>query len=67
MFICCIAKILINDYIWRLLNADDQISAEHRISLSVKFKNYSDVFLDEGASILLKSSQYEYSIKLMSE
>ena len=37
------------------------------MSLSVKFKDYSDIFLDEGASMLLKSSQYEYSIKLIFE
>ena len=37
------------------------------MSLSLKFKEYSDVFLDEDTSVLLKFSQYEYSIKLMSE
>ena len=37
------------------------------MSLSVEFKNYSDVFLDEDTSVLLKFSQYEHSIELMSE
>ena len=37
------------------------------MSLSVKFKDYSDVFSDKDASILSKFSQYEHSIKLMSE
>ena len=36
------------------------------MSLSVEFKNYSDIFLDEDTSILLKFSQYKHSIKLMS-
>ena len=67
MFICCIAKVLTDNYIQRSSDADDQISAECRMSLSVKFKDYSDVFLDEDISILLKFSQYEHSIKLMSE
>ena len=67
MFICCIAKVLTDNYIQRLSDADNQISAEHRMSLSVKFKNYSDIFSDKGTSILLKFSQYKHSIKLMSE
>ena len=67
MFICCIAKILTDDYIWGSLNADDQISAECKMSLSVKFKNYLNMFSDEDTSILLKFSQYEHSIKLMPE
>ena len=67
MFICCIAKVLTDDHIWELSDADDQISAECKMSLSVKFKDYSDVFLDEDTNILLKFSQYKYSIKLMSE
>ena len=37
------------------------------MSLPMKFEDYSDIFSDEDASILLKSSQYEHSIKLMSE
>ena len=37
------------------------------MSLSVKFKNYSDIFSDEDTSVLLKFSQYEHNIKLMSE
>ena len=56
MFICCIVKVLTDNYIWGSSDADDQISAEHRMSLSVKFKDYSDVFLDEGTSVLLKFS-----------
>ena len=36
------------------------------MSLSVEFKDYLDVFSDEDTSILLKFSQYKYSIKLMS-
>ena len=66
MFICCIVKVLTDNYIQRSSDADDQISAECKMSLSVKFKNYSDVFSDEGASVLLKFSQYEHSIKLIS-
>ena len=58
---------LTDNHIWRLSDTDNQISAECKISLSVKFKDYSDIFLDEDTSILLKLSQYEYSIKLMSE
>ena len=58
---------LTDNYIQESSDADDQISAECKMSLSVKFKNYSDIFLDEGTSILLKLSQYKHSIKLMSE
>ena len=67
MFICCIAKVLINNYTQRLLDADNQISVEHEISLSVKFEDYSNIFSDEGISMLLKFSQYKHSIKLMPE
>ena len=66
MFICYIAKILTDNYIWRSSDTDDQISAECKMSLSVKFKNYLDVFSDKDTSILLKFSQYKHSIKLMS-
>ena len=58
---------LTNNHIWELSDADDQISAECKMSLSVKFKNYLDMFLDEGTSVLLKFSQYKHSIKLMPE
>ena len=37
------------------------------MSLSVKFEDYSDIFSDEGTSVLLKFSQYKHSIKLMSK
>ena len=47
---------LTNDYIQRSSDTDNQISAEHKMSLSVKFKDYSDIFSDEGTSILLKFS-----------
>ena len=67
MFICCIVKILTDNYTQRSSDADNQISAEHEMSLSVKFKDYLNVFLDKDASILLKFSQYKHSIKLMSE
>ena len=67
MFICCIAKMLTDNYIQRSSDTDDQISAEYRISLLVKFKNYLNMFSDEDTSILLKLSQYEHSIKLMSK
>ena len=36
------------------------------MSLSVEFEDYLNIFLDKDTSILLKFSQYEYSIKLMS-
>ena len=67
MFICCIAKVLANNHTQRLSDTDNQISAEYKMSLSVKFKNYSDMFSDEDTSILLKFSQYKHSIKLMPE
>ena len=67
MFVCYIAKMLTDNYIWESSDTDDQISAECKMSLSVKFKNYSDVFSDEDTSVLLKFSQYKHSIKLMSE
>ena len=57
---------LINNYTQGLSDTDDQISAEHKMSLLVKFKDYSDMFSDKDTSILLKFSQYKYSIKLMS-
>ena len=66
MFICCIAKVLINNYIQRSLNTNNQISAEHKMSLSVEFKNYLNMFSDEDTSMLSKFSQYKHSIKLMS-
>ena len=37
------------------------------MSLLVEFEDYSDIFSDKGTSMLLKFSQYEHSIKLMSE
>ena len=58
---------LTDNYIQKSLNADDQISAECKMSLSVKFEDYLNVFSDEDTSILLKFSQYKHSIKLMSE
>ena len=58
---------LINNYTQRSSDTDNQISAECKISLSVKFEDYLNVFLDEDTSMLLKFSQYEYSIKLISE
>ena len=67
MFICYIAKVLTNNHIWGLSDTDNQISAEYEMSLSVKFKNYLNIFSDEGTSVLLKFSQYKYSIKLMPE
>ena len=56
MFICSIVKVLVDDYIWGLSDADDQISAECEMSLSVEFKGYLNMFSDEGTSVLLKSS-----------
>ena len=56
MFICYIAKVLTDNYTQGLSDTDDQIFTECKMSLSVKFKNYSDVFLNEDASVLLKSS-----------
>ena len=67
MFVCCIVKMLINNYIWESSDTDDQISAECRMSLLVKFEDYSDMFSDKSTSILLKFSQYKHSIELMSE
>ena len=41
---------LINNYIQRLSDADNQISAECKISLLVKFEDYLNVFLNEDTS-----------------
>ena len=58
---------LTNNYIQGSSDADNQISAEHKMSLLIEFEDYSDVFSDEGTSILLKFSQYKHSIELMPE
>ena len=56
IFICCIVKILTDNHIQRSSGADDQISTECKMSLSVKFEGYLNIFSDEDTSILLKSS-----------
>ena len=58
---------LADNYIQRSSDTDDQISAEYKMSLSVKFKDYLDVFSDKDTNMLLKFNQYKHSIKLMSE
>ena len=58
---------LTDNYTQGSSDTNNQIFTECRMSLSVKFKNYSDIFSDKGTSILLKFSQYKHSIKLMSE
>ena len=47
---------LTDNYIQRLSDTDNQISAECKMSLSVEFKNYLNVFSDKDTSILLKLS-----------